>query len=254
MSPAGKGRRDRCELVVIGGTGWDEPDFLTDQTIVEMSTPFSDWPLVIQRGRLGGNQIAFVARHGADHSVPPHRVNYRANVWAAAQLHPGMVVAINVVGSLNPRLPPGRLVLPHQVVDYTWGREHSFVGNLQVPMHIDFTHPFDEKLRARLKAADRDRSLAETAAVYGVTQGPRLETRAEIARLKNDGCDLVGMTAMPEAALARELGLSYACICVVANWAAGIGGTEPITMEQIAANVESARAPLLGLLRGLLRR
>ncbi len=252
MKPADE--RDRCDLVVIGGTGWDDPDFLTNQTIVEMSTPFSEWPLVIQRGRLNDGDIAFIARHGADHSVPPHRVNYRANVWGAAQLNPAMVIAVNVVGSLNPRMPPGRLVLPHQVVDYTWGREHSFVGDLPVPMHIDFTVPFDEALRSRIKAADADRSLSDTAAVYGVTQGPRLETRAEIARLKNDGCDLVGMTAMPEAALAREIGLSYACICVVANWAAGIGGTEPISMAQIEAKVESARAPLLAILRGLLQR
>ena len=243
---------DPCDLLIIGGTGWDEPGFLAESEIVELSTPFGEWPVVFRSGRWRGVRVAFLARHGSDHSISPHRVNYRANMWGASQIKPSMLIAINAVGSLNPRMPPASLVLPDQIIDYTWGREHSFVGELDVPMHIDLSSPFDEAVRARIKAADADQVLAAERGVYGVTQGPRLETRAEIRRLLNDGCDLVGMTAMPEAALARELSLAYASLCVVANWAAGIGGSEPISMEEIDAKVAAGRQGVIALLERLL--
>ncbi len=251
MNPAQKPNR-ACELVLIGGTGWEQWAALERAAPVEVDTPFDEAPVVLECGRYRRRRIGFLSRHGCDHAVAPHRVNYRANVWAAAQLEPSMVLAINAVGSLNPAMPPAALVLPDQIIDYTWGREHSFVGDLEVPMHVDLTQPFDPGVRERLVAGDRNGALAAGRAVYGVTQGPRLETRAEITRLRKDGCDLVGMTAMPEAALARELGLAYASICVVANWAAGIGDEEPITMDEVTANVEAARAPLLGLLDNVL--
>jgi len=167
----------------------------------------------------------FLARHGAPHTLAPHAVNYRANVWALREAGVREIIAINAVGGIGDAYPPGRLVIPDQLIDYTWGREHSYCGGAgRALQHVDFTTPYSASLRRRLlQAAPHVGLEVADGGVYGVTQGPRLETAAEIGRMARDGCDIVGMTGMPEAALARELELDYACCAVVVNRAAGRG-------------------------------
>jgi purine nucleoside phosphorylase len=168
-------------------------------------------------------RIRFIARHGPDASIPPHLVNYRANVWALRQESPDFVVALNAVGGIAPWAAPATLVIPDQLIDYTWGRAHTYAdGVLQPLRHVDFTAPFSAGVHARLVTAAEQQGLEfHPSGTCGVTQGPRLETSAEIDRLERDGCDIVGMTAMPEAALAREAGLEYAICAIVVNRAAG---------------------------------
>lgn len=182
----------------------------------ETSSPLLSWDT--DRAR-----FHFVARHGLDGSIPPHRVNYRANVWALHEESPDIVIGINAVGGITPAAMPTRLIFPEQIVDYTWGRAHTFAdGEMQPLQHVEFTAPFGAGARAALLAAARELGLDfHPTGTYGATQGPRLETAAEIERMDRDGCDIVGMTAMPEAALAREVGLDYAICAVVVNWAAG---------------------------------
>lgn len=189
----------------------------------------------------GATELLFLPRHGAQHSIAPHRVNYRANLHALYEHGAERIVAVNAVGSLDRSLAPGDLVLPDQLIDYTWGREHSFRDGAAAPLaHVEFGEPFDAALRRRLRssAAAAGEPLRDGACL-GVTQGPRLETAAEIRRLARDGCDLVGMTTQPEASLARELGLPYACLAVVANLAAGLE-EEAISMAAIEATLASA--------------
>ncbi len=166
-------------------------------------------------------------RHGPGHKLAPHRINYRANIRALADAGCQQVIAISAVGGITTAMKSGRIVIPHQLIDYTWGRVHSFYDDVAGGAldHIDFTAPYTSELRRRLIAAAKDSDLdPATQAVHGVTQGPRLETAAEIDRMERDGCDIVGMTGMPEAALAREAGLAYACLAVVVNRAAGRSG------------------------------
>jgi 5'-methylthioadenosine phosphorylase len=167
--------------------------------------------------------VAFIARHGHGHTIPPHLVNYRANMHALESSGATAVVSVASVGGIRSDMAPGVLVVPHQIVDYTWGREMTFQSGGDGPVvHVDFTDPYDQEVRRRL--LDVARRIGEEVmdgAVYATTQGPRLETAAEINRLQGDGADIVGMTGMPEAGLARELDLPYAALCVVANWAAG---------------------------------
>jgi 5'-methylthioadenosine phosphorylase len=194
-------------------------------------------------GRVGGQEVAFLARHGHGHTIPPHEVNYCANLWALKEQKVSGIVSIVSVGSIRKDFEPGTLVLPDQIIDYTWGRRSTFFeGPGAKVTHIDFTEPYSAALRNRILAAARacGEAVAE-GAVYAVTQGPRLETAAEINRLERDGADLVGMTAMPEAALAKELGLEYASIAVVANFAAGRGDSmHGISMEKIEAVLAEA--------------
>ncbi len=173
--------------------------------------------------RHGAVEVLYLPRHGAAEAIAPHDVNYRANIEALRDRRPDAVIGINAVGGITAAARPGRIVLPHQLIDYTSGREHTFSAGTGVPvLHVEFEPPFSEPLRARLGAAARAADLdALEAATYGVTQGPRLETAAEIDRLAADGCDVVGMTAMPEAVLAREADLDYAICAVVVNRAAG---------------------------------
>jgi 5'-methylthioadenosine phosphorylase len=195
----------------------------------------------------------FLARHGYGHTIAPHEVNYRANLWALRAEKVDAVVSVASVGSIRRDLGPGAIVIPDQIVDYTWGRPGTFFEGAGAQVtHIDFTHPYSAGLRSRLLAAAR--AAGETAvdgAVYATTQGPRLETAAEINRLERDGADLVGMTGMPEAALARELGLEYAALAVVANYAAGRGESEQgISLERIEKVLEEA----MGRVRRIIER
>lgn len=227
-------------IAVIGGTGLTTLEGLSDVRREVVRTPYGEPSGPLVHGRLDGHALVFLPRHGRGHTIAPHRINYRANLWALRELGVEEVIAVAAVGGIGARMAPSRLAFPTQLVDYTWGRQQTyFESDVDPVTHVDFTDPYDPGLRARLlQAALR---LFPEAVVdggtYGATQGPRLETAAEIRRLARDGCDLVGMTGMPEAALARELGLRYATCAVIANWAAGIS-SEPITLALIEANLE----------------
>ena len=226
------------DLAIIGGTGLRKIDGLENLRKKVVKTPYGEPSSPLTFGTLNGLDIVFLARHGYGHTIPPHKVNYRANIWAIEQTGAKEVLALAAVGSMNKKMSPGELVLPDQLIDYSYGRAQSFFEeDLDKVTHIDFTLPYSSELRAKLAAAIRDSDLPLVQqAVYACTQGPRLETAAEIVKLTRDGCDLVGMTGMPEAALARELKLHYACCAVVVNWAAGITGDE-IKMQEIEENV-----------------
>lgn len=181
-------------------------------------------------------RVAFVARHGVDHSIAPHRINYRANVHALKETGCDRVLAVSSVGGIAPECAPGTLVVPDQLIDYTWGREATFQGEGDPVVHADFTDPFSPGFRAKVtEAMSRLGMEFVDGGIYAVTQGPRFETAAEIGRLARDGCSIVGMTAMPEAILAREAGLQYAAICPVGNLAAGIAAEELRIEEVISA-------------------
>ena len=242
------------DLAVIGGTGVYRLASLEGSEAVQGDTPYGAPSGPVRVGRLAGRRVAFLARHGEGHSLPPHRVNYRANLWQLKALGARRVLAINTVGGITERFGPRVLALPDQLIDYTWGRTSSFWdGEGGEVLHVDFGEPYTPSLRQAVRdAAARSGTALVDGGCYGATQGPRLETRAEIARMRRDGCDLVGMTGMPEAGLARELGLDYACLAVVANWAAGCGDDAEITLADVLANVEAASAGLPGLLDALL--
>ena len=249
------------DLAVIGGTGVYALAALTDVQTRLPETRYGMPSGPVRIGTLGGRRVAFLARHGEGHSVPPHKINYRANLVALHMTGATRVLALNTVGGITERCGPRALVCPHQLIDYTWGRISTFSeGDLDSGadhdvLHVDFGDPYTPALRVQILAAAL---RAEVAAVdggcYGTTQGPRLETKAEIARMRRDGCDLVGMTGMPEAGLARELGLDYACLGIVANWAAGAGPEpdEVITFEHVLANVAAATAGVGRILGELL--
>ncbi|HBX35951.1 MAG TPA: S-methyl-5'-thioinosine phosphorylase [Pseudohongiella sp.] len=232
-------------LAVIGGSGLNSLTGLQELRREQVTTPYQQAPVSVSVASLeNGRELVFLPRHGDGHVLPPHRINYRANIFALHQLNVSGVIAVNAVGGISEKMAPGVIVLPDQIIDYTWGRDHTFFDGdqtgLQSPdqftstvAHIDFTRPYDDDLQTLiLHAAGKLRLSAIAGGVYGATQGPRLETPAEIRRLAQDGCDLVGMTGMPEAALAREIGLPYVCLALSVNWAAGITD-EVITMDSI---------------------
>ena len=210
-------------LAIIGGSGLTQLSNLAVSRREVARTPYGEPSGALVFGSIREQAVVFLARHGFGHTIPPHRVNYRANLWALKQAGVTCIVSVASVGSIRADLPPGTLVVPHQIIDYTWGRKSTFFeGGEGGVHHIDFTHPYDQALRLRLLAAARAAGdSAVDGGVYAATQGPRLETAAEIDRLERDGAELVGMTGMPEAALARELELPYAAMNVVVNHAAG---------------------------------
>ena len=225
-------------VAVIGGTGLDRLDSLEITQQRQLQTPFGAPSAALVVGELAGIEVIFLARHGTDHSIPPHLVNYRANLWALHQQQVDCVLAVAAVGSISDELSPGCLAVPEQLIDYTYGREHTYSDGTRGQVnHIDFSFPYHEPLRRRLLAAAAAVSVpCIDHGVYGATQGPRLETAQEIRRMQRDGCTMVGMTGMPEAALARELELPYACCAVVANHAAG-RSTGVISMQEIERNL-----------------
>jgi 5'-deoxy-5'-methylthioadenosine phosphorylase len=225
-------------LGIIGGSGLTRLDALTVERQENVATPYGAPSAPLTFGRFDGNPVVFLPRHGAAHTIPPHRVNYRANLWALRDAGVERVVGMAAVGGITPPLGPGVLAVPDQVIDYTWGRDHTlFEADLTSVTHIDFTDPYCEALRQSLLAAAAELGVeVHDGGTYAATQGPRLESTAEIARLERDGCDMVGMTGMPETSLARELGLCYASLALSVNWAAG--KTEgPITMAEIEHNL-----------------
>ena len=212
-------------LAIIGGSGLTELSSLDVSGRKAVRTPYGEPSGALTFGTLRGRKAMFLARHGYGHTIPPHEVNYRANIWALREEGASAVVSVASVGGIRADLGPGTLVVPHQIIDYTWGRRSTFFEGGDVPVtHIDFTAPYAERLRQKLLAAARTAGEPIVdGGVYAATQGPRLESAAEIDRLERDGADIVGMTGMPEAALARELDLAYAAIAVVVNHAAGRG-------------------------------
>jgi 5'-methylthioinosine phosphorylase len=217
-------------------------------------TPFGAPSGSIVTGELHGRRIGFLARHGEDHTVAPHRVNYRANIRALHELGARRIIGVNAVGGIRIDMYPRAIAVPDQIIDYTHGRLSSFsdVDGTKVE-HVDFSEPYSASLRTSLVAATtRCRIAVVDGGCYGATQGPRLETRAEIARMRRDGCDLVGMTGMPEAVLARELGVDYACLALVANWAAGCGDEASISLPEIFANLEAATTQVPPIIAALL--
>jgi len=242
------------DLALIGGTGLYRLPGLEAIERHVIETPFGATSDAIVTGRVGAHRLAFLARHGEAHSILPHRVNYRANIWALRHVGARRVVGVNAVGGIREDMGPRALVIPDQLIDYTHDRVTSFCDAPGAEVrHIDFSEPYSAGLRRDLLAAAARAGIAVIdGGCYGATQGPRLETRAEIARMRRDGCDLVGMTGMPEAALARELDLDYACIALVANWAAGCGDEAEISLPEIFANLEAATAAVPPIVSELL--
>jgi 5'-methylthioinosine phosphorylase len=242
------------DLAIIGGSGLYKFPGLENVERRTVDTPYGPASGDIVIGDFAGKRIAFLARHGESHTLPPHRVNYRANVWALHSQGARRVVGVNAVGGIRGDMGPRVIVVPDQLIDYTHGRYTSYcdVEGAEV-RHIDFSEPYTGSLRRQLLTAARKAGVdVLDGGCYGVTQGPRLETRAEIARMKRDGCDLVGMTGMPEAVLARELGLEYACLALVANYAAGCGDEAEISMEEIFAHLAAATAEVPRILTAML--
>ena len=238
---------------IIGGTGLTQLDGLTITAALNLDTPFGAPSAPVLRGEYAGREVLFLARHGQPHRIPPHQVNYRANLWALREAGAQAIVAVNAVGGIHPAMGTGHFCVPHQLIDYTAGRAHTFYeGELEHVTHVDFSHPYDAGLREKLSAAlAAERCAASNHGVYGCTQGPRLETVAEIARMERDGCDIVGMTGMPEAALARELALPYACLALVVNPAAG-KSQALITMAEIERALDEGMGKVKAVLARVL--
>ena len=230
-------------LAIIGGSGLTRLSTLAVAHREVVRTPYGDPSSALVFGQVAGRDVIFLARHGHGHTIPPHRVNYRANIWALKQRGVDSILAVASVGAISGGYKPGDLLLPGQLIDYTSGRERTFFdGGDRRVVHVDFTHPYSTELRQRCLAAARRAGVAiHDGGVYGAVSGPRLETAAEIDRMDRDGATIVGMTGMPEAALARELDIAYASISVVVNHAAGRGDSaQAVSMERIAGVLEGA--------------
>lgn len=236
-------------LAVIGGSGLYRLDESAPADTFPIHTPYAAEAVQLSLEQTTSGAVWFLPRHGRDHSRAPHLINYRANLWALREAGVDTVIAVNAVGGIGDDMQPGTLVLPEQLIDYTWGREHTFfTGAHALDKHVDFTWPYDRELVGVLQQTAAMLDLpVHRGAVYGCTQGPRLETAAEIRRVQRDGCDIVGMTGMPEAGLARELGTRYACVALVVNRAAGLGA-DAITHEEVARHLRDG----IGRVRTLL--
>jgi 5'-deoxy-5'-methylthioadenosine phosphorylase len=239
-------------LAIIGGTGLTQISDLTITGQQTLDTPFGAPSAEYVFGEINDKQLIFLARHGNPHRIPPHKINYRANIWGLKELGVTDIIAVAAVGGIGSDMAPGHIAIPDQIIDYSYGREHTyFADDLEHVTHIDFTEPYTPALRKRIIQAAHNAGIEiSPTGTYGCTQGPRLETVAEIKRMARDGCDLVGMTGMPEASLARELDMAYANISVVANWGAGIVAGE-ITMAEIEKNLEVGMNKAIGLLKAI---
>jgi 5'-methylthioadenosine phosphorylase len=240
-------------LGIIGGSGLTELANLDVARREVVRTPWGEPSAPLSFGRIGQQDVVFLARHGYGHTIPPHRVNYRANIDALRRSGVTWIVSVASVGGIRSDFAPGVFVVPDQIIDYTWGRESSFNNSGEEPVvHIDFTEPYDAGVRAAILAAARlqGESIID-GGVYAATQGPRLETAAEINRMERDGAHLVGMTGMPEAALAREIQMPYGALCVVANWAAGRADSEHVIHFE---TIEAILHQSMGRVRHLLEK
>ncbi len=234
---------------IIGGSGLARLEGLTIIRREVMRTDYGELSGALTFGKLGGKEIVFLNRHGPGHTIPPHRVNYRANIYGLKHVGVKRIIAINAVGGIDTSLKSIDLVIPDQIIDYTYGREHTYFGSEHGPVrHVDFTYPYTESLRqVIIQAATENRIPVSETGTYAATQGPRFETAAEIDRMGRDGATIVGMTGMPEAGLARELDLDYAMIAVVSNPAAGLSEGEisvDVIMDKLQQGMEKTRALL----------
>lgn len=228
-------------FALIVGSGWES--LAGDDRGTQVDTDYGAPSAYVHRLRFGEHRVLSLARHGDGHTIPPHAINYRANVMALKKLGAEAIIGLNTVGVITPDVAPGKIAVPNQLLDYTWGREQTlFDGRRGVVEHVDFTEPFSESLRAELLgAATRAGVDCYDGGVYATTQGPRLETAAEVDRLQRDGADFIGMTAMPEAVIAREAALHYACIAMVVNPAAGrADGSIHAAVERYTEEARSA--------------
>ena len=233
---------------IIGGTGltqFENLDVIRRQIV---RTPYGDASQPLIFGKLSGSEVVFLARHGGGHKIPPHSINYRANIWALRSVGVESLIAVATVGGIDQSMMPGDIVLPNQLIDYTYGRDNTYHDGVEKPvMHIDFTQPYTEALRqVCIKAANNIHQKLHDHGVYACVQGPRLETAAEINRYDKDGANIIGMTGMPEAALARELGMDYAALCPIANHAAGRGESAEniqydIMLERLSTTMVNVR-------------
>jgi 5'-methylthioadenosine phosphorylase/5'-methylthioinosine phosphorylase len=241
------------KIAIIGGTGLTQISGINIIKREQVTTPYGSPSAELVTGELHQKQVVFLARHGNPHTIPPHRINYRANMWALKHLGVDSIIAVAAVGGITQLMMPACLALPDQIIDYSYDRKHTFFDDEFSPVtHIDFTAPYNQSLREQLiLAAANAKVKLLTHGTYGCTQGPRLETAAEIKRMEQDGCDLVGMTGMPEAVLARELELEYATLAVVANWGAGKTAGE-ITMAEIEQHLHTGMADALSVLKAFI--
>ncbi|WP_046061663.1 S-methyl-5'-thioinosine phosphorylase [Methylotuvimicrobium alcaliphilum] len=243
------------QLAIIGGTGLTRLEGLKIIDRKPIETPFGIPSADYIIGELDAKTVIFLARHGDPHIIPPHKINYRANIWGLKELGVRQIIAVAAVGGITSKMAPAHIAVPDQIIDYSYGRKHTFFEeDLEEVTHIDFTSPYSAELREKLISAAANAQITVTpTGTYGCTQGPRLETAAEIQRMERDGCDLVGMTGMPEAALAKEQGIDYAALGVVANWAAGKTEGE-ITMAEIEQNLHKGMADTAKLLKAFIAR
>lgn len=241
-------------IAIIGGTGLTEYDGLDVIKKQDVKTSLGALASPLVFGTLHGKNVVFLARHGQPHAVPPHKVNYRANILALKEAGVSQIVAVNAVGGITNKMVANAICIPDQIIDYTHGRLDTFFdGEYKALDHIDFSFPYDYDLSEKLVAASKISNLMiEKGGVYGATQGPRLETAAEIQRMERDGCDIVGMTGMPEAVLARELNIPYACLALVVNPAAG-KSSELITMDDIRRVIETGMHDVKSIISAYLR-
>lgn len=236
-------------VAIIGGSGLDVIKDLEITSRKVVRTPYGDPSGIVTAGSLYGKSFVFLPRHGSQHTIPPHKINYRANIWALKDYGVDTIIAFAAVGAIDDSLPSGAIVIPDQLIDYTWGREHTFYdGKSESVQHVEFDAPYSELTRHQLiEAAKKANVSARTEGTYAVTQGPRFETPAEIVKLERDGATIVGMTGMPEAILARELQIDYACVAIVVNPAAG-KGDEAISIEKIKVVLKTGSATALSIL------
>ena len=240
------------KLAIIGGTGLTAINELSIISSELVETPYGVPSAPLVKGKLAEKEIIFLARHGTEHTIPPHKINYRANIWALKNMGVTDVIGVAAVGGIHEEIPPEKIVIPDQIIDYTHDRKHNILKkNLSFVTHIDFTHPYSEALRKRLLLSAKSLNIdVYEGGIYGATQGPRLETAAEIRRMEKDGCNIVGMTGMPEASLAKELGINYACCALSVNWAAG-KSEKKITMDNINKAIEDGITAVKSLLESV---
>jgi len=242
------------KIAIIGGTGLTSMAGVEITETKEVDTPYGNPSCALSFGHFGDKEIVFLPRHGNPHSIPPHKINYRANIHALKENGVKNIIAVNAVGGITSEMRPDRIVIPKQIIDYTYDRKHTFFeDNLDEVTHIDFTNPYSANLGKQLVTASLMSGLdVFIGGVYAATQGPRLETAAEVKKLEKDGCDIVGMTGMPEAALASELNINYACLSLVVNWAAG-KSNEEITMAVIEKHLGKGIGKVKLILEGFIK-
>ncbi|NQY26933.1 MAG: S-methyl-5'-thioinosine phosphorylase [Piscirickettsiaceae bacterium] len=241
-------------LAIIGGTGLSALEGLNITEQRKVDTPYGQPSSDLLVGEIAGQQVVFLPRHGEQHTIPPHKINYRANMWALHQQGVDHIIAVAAVGGIRADLAPSVLAVPDQIIDYTYGREQSFFSDdFSVDKHIDFSYPYDPTLRQKIMQAAKQQNIdIVDGGTYGATQGPRLETAAEIQRMAQDGCAMVGMTGMPEACLARELNIAYATCALMVNWGAGIGDGV-ITMAQIEHTLAKGMDDVKAILKAIIQ-